>query len=89
MEFSRERRERKLFDYEGLRYGQGQNRTADTRIFSPLLYRLSYLATALEYCLKAPGSQDLRLCAASFSACASTKSMTWLSRLTPLRALIS
>ena len=33
-------------------YGaQGQNRTADTRIFSPLLYRLSYLgiiwATAL------------------------------------------
>jgi hypothetical protein len=26
-------------------YGQGQNRTADTRIFSPLLYQLSYLAT--------------------------------------------
>ena len=26
--------------------GQGQNRTADTRIFSPLLYRLSYLAGA-------------------------------------------
>ena len=26
--------------------GQGQNRTADTRIFSPLLYRLSYLAEA-------------------------------------------
>lgn len=25
--------------------GQRQNRTADTRIFSPLLYRLSYLAT--------------------------------------------
>lgn len=24
--------------------GQRQNRTADTRIFSPLLYRLSYLA---------------------------------------------
>ncbi len=23
--------------------GQGQNRTGDTRIFSPLLYRLSYL----------------------------------------------
>ena len=30
-------------------YGQGQNRTADTRIFSPLLYRLSYLA-AREVC---------------------------------------
>gem|GEM_PF-1973717 len=25
--------------------GQGRNRTADTGIFSPLLYRLSYLAT--------------------------------------------
>jgi hypothetical protein len=25
---------------------QGQNRTADTRIFSPLLYRLSYLCDA-------------------------------------------
>ena len=24
--------------------GQGQNRTADTEIFSPLLYQLSYLA---------------------------------------------
>ena len=24
--------------------GQGRNRTADTRIFSPLLYRLSYLS---------------------------------------------
>ena len=25
--------------------GQGRNRTIDTRIFSPLLYQLSYLAT--------------------------------------------
>jgi hypothetical protein len=25
--------------------GQGRNRTSDTRIFSPLLYQLSYLAT--------------------------------------------
>ena len=25
-------------------YGQGRNRTTDTRIFSPLLYQLSYLA---------------------------------------------
>ena len=29
----------------GLNGGQGRNRTADTRIFSPLLYQLSYLAT--------------------------------------------
>ena len=27
---------------------QGQNRTADTRIFSPLLYRLSYLGLYLK-----------------------------------------
>jgi hypothetical protein len=26
--------------------GQGQGRTADTRIFSPLLYQLSYLAVS-------------------------------------------
>ncbi len=25
--------------------GQGRNRTGDTRIFSPLLYQLSYLAS--------------------------------------------
>jgi hypothetical protein len=37
--------------------GQGQNRTADTRIFSPLLYRLSYLARSLEYSLKVGASQ--------------------------------
>ena len=29
--------------------GQGQNRTVDTRIFSPLLYQLSYLADAAAY----------------------------------------
>src|SRR5439155_12488178 len=29
--------------------GQGQNRTADTRIFSPLLYQLSYLAPKCEW----------------------------------------
>ena len=28
--------------------GQGQNRTADTRIFNPLLYRLSYLAISFD-----------------------------------------
>jgi hypothetical protein len=27
---------------------EGQNRTADTGIFSPLLYRLSYLGTTLK-----------------------------------------
>ena len=29
-----------LFEFSG---AQGRNRTADTRIFNPLLYRLSYL----------------------------------------------
>ena len=28
--------------------GQGRNRTIDTRIFSPLLYQLSYLAVSRE-----------------------------------------
>jgi hypothetical protein len=28
--------------------GQGRNRTNDTRIFSPLLYRLSYLALMVD-----------------------------------------
>src|SRR5437867_813675 len=32
----------------GTASGQGQNRTADTRIFSPLLYQLSYLAEGRE-----------------------------------------
>jgi hypothetical protein len=31
-------------DYNG---GQGRNRTIDTRIFSPLLYQLSYLAMGM------------------------------------------
>ena len=34
---------RELYDADGL-HGQGRNRTGDTRIFSPLLYQLSYLA---------------------------------------------
>jgi hypothetical protein len=29
---------------KGFSGGQGRNRTTDTRIFSPLLYQLSYLA---------------------------------------------
>ena len=38
------------------RSGQGQNRTADTRIFSPLLYQLSYLAgSALQPSEDGPG----------------------------------
>ena len=32
-----------LFNVDG---GQGRNRTADTRIFSPLLYQLSYQAVS-------------------------------------------
>ncbi len=35
-----------IINQRGLKNGgQGQNRTDDTRIFSPLLYRLSYLAS--------------------------------------------
>ena len=57
MGFNRERRRCNLLNSKEGGYGQGQNRTADTRIFSPLLYRLSYLATALKYCLKGRVSQ--------------------------------
>ena len=32
---------------QGLRGGDGRNRTADTRIFSPLLYRLSYITSLI------------------------------------------
>ena len=34
----------------GLDGGQGRNRTADTGIFNPLLYQLSYLALTLWAC---------------------------------------
>ena len=33
-----------MFGKDDLSGGAGRNRTADTRIFSPLLYRLSYRA---------------------------------------------
>ena len=37
MELSRERRAWELFDSRDLNGGQGRNRTADTRIFSPVV----------------------------------------------------
>ena len=37
--------QRESFDFVGFPGGQGQNRTADTKIFSLLLYLLSYLPT--------------------------------------------
>ena len=43
-----------------IKSGQTPNRTADTRIFSPLLYRLSYLAT-LKNGVDGLRSRDLRL----------------------------
>lgn len=39
--------------------GQGRNRTIDTRIFSPLLYQLSYLAFSL--LLDVPASRSARI----------------------------
>ena len=46
--------------------GLGRNRTTDTRIFNPLLYRLSYRARAVEYssifaASEAPAQAPLRL----------------------------
>src|SRR4030095_4736252 len=42
--------------------GQGRSRTADTRIFSPLLYRLSYLAIRVkaEILRKSAGESRIR-----------------------------
>lgn len=41
---NRLRKAAKSLNILGLFGGLGRNRTADTRIFNPLLYRLSYLA---------------------------------------------
>ena len=41
---------------KGLSGGQGRNRTTDTRIFSPLLYQLSYLAAGEGAVLDRAGS---------------------------------
>ena len=38
------RADRKSAKFREFNGGQGRNRTIDTRIFSPLLYQLSYLA---------------------------------------------
>src|SRR5687768_5389842 len=58
--------------------GQGRNRTADTRIFSPLLYRLSYLAKRCEPEILRKSSRESSFghAPASFSTCRSTKSTT-------------
>ena len=41
--------------------GQSWNRTSDTGIFSPLLYRLSYLAMRGERCIKAIDSRRVKM----------------------------
>src|SRR5919106_4347797 len=89
MELSRERSMCNWLNSKGRECGQGQNRTADTRIFSPLLYRLSYLARSLEYCLKDSGSQDCEGDLRIDSTRVSMKSKICVSRRTPLRPLIS
>jgi hypothetical protein len=48
-----------MFEFEG-RCGQGRNRTTDTRIFSPLLYQLSYLAAGGGRVLNRPGSRAVK-----------------------------
>jgi hypothetical protein len=47
-----------------LRGAEGRNRTTDTRIFSPLLYRLSYLGTGIKgHNNDSPGScQRISVC---------------------------
>ncbi len=41
---------------------EGRNRTIDTRIFSPLLYRLSYLGIS-KYFIPNPGGLSNEICA--------------------------
>ena len=38
--------------------GQGRDRTGDTRIFSPVLYQLSYLAVAADEALERAGKRS-------------------------------
>ena len=75
---SRESRIFKSVKTLGENGGQGQNRTADTRIFSPLLYRLSYLAKRCEPEILRKSSRESSFghAPASFSTCRSTKSTT-------------
>ena len=63
MEFSRERGVCNWLNSQEEENGQGQNRTADTRIFSPLLYRLSYLAIEVKRGIlrKSSGESRFRL----------------------------
>ena|GEM_PF-3733957 len=42
--------------------GSGRNRTTDTRIFSPLLYRLSYRAKERDYIRSAMFGANERIC---------------------------
>ena len=63
MELSRGRRACNWLIPKSVKCGQGRSRTADTRIFSPLLYRLSYLAKLVErgILLKSFGESRFRL----------------------------
>ena len=63
--------------------GQGRNRTADTRIFSPLLYQLSYLA---KFFLLQPLPTQILAAAAALNPCFARVS---LRRNKPLRGVLS
>ncbi len=47
-----------MLDFLLFHGGQGRNRTTDTRIFSPLLYQLSYLAAGGGRVLDRPGPTE-------------------------------
>jgi hypothetical protein len=53
--------------------GQGRNRTADTGIFSPLLYQLSYLADVLISCAAGRGGAEGRVLDSAEPAASSRK----------------
>ena len=62
MELNRKRSNCNAWKIRELNGGQGRSRTADTRIFSPLLYRLSYLAIRVkaEILRKSAGESRIR-----------------------------
>ena len=67
-----------LAHYGNVLGGPGRNRTTDTRIFNPLLYRLSYQAKGREY----SKTFNLRLVTGLFK----TKARAWRGRREPLVA---
>ena len=67
--------------------GQGRNRTADTRIFSPLLYQLSYLAPVHSFTPRARTNPPRTLYQSNRPALRTVLPHPLATRLSPLSAM--